>query len=300
MPYLKYIFITGLVLFMPFVLFSQRPADAISITTDRNSINKSDIDFISNNSDFCDYYVVLDFPELIGYSSKSTIPCKKTVSPRSQNIMALRMDNHATTSPTFRYKYTFYRGNINPKLNLDYIYALPIKSGDSTRVRMLQGKDLELVFSFKHTNDTVYACRSGRICDNSLTDYTSRFNRTKERIIVYHDDKSFSEYSNHSKSLVFPGEDIKIGQPIAIMSPNEKGSKFLNFSVSYLDKNKIEDEESGNKHSGIMPVFHTQNKGDLKIEENTTYIKEVTEDMITQEMSKKERAKYEKDKSKQK
>lgn len=298
MHYPKQIFITGLILFMPFIVFSQQHTRAISVTNERGVHNKDDINFVSNNADFCDYYVILEFPELMGYTAKGSIPCKKTVKSGSENMVTLRKDAHFATSPNYSWRYSCFRGNINPKLNLDYIYALPVKSGDNTLIRILQSRDLELLFSFKQTNDTVYACRGGRVCDNNRSDHSARFSRLQERIIIFHDDKSFSEYSNYSKSLIFPGEDIKIGQPIAIISADEKGNKFLKFSVCYLDKNKMEDEESGIKHSAIMPVFHTQNKGDLKIEESTIYTSEITEDMITQEMSKKERAKYEKNKSK--
>ena len=117
------------------------------------------------------------------------------------------------------------------------------------------------------------------------------------RIIVYHNDGSFSEYSGFEKPLVYPGENVKLGQPIAV-NTGKIFPKTVTFAVYYLDKNKVQNAETGNKYSHLVPVFHTLNAGDIKLEEETTYIGEINDHLITQEMSAKQKKRYEKNQAK--
>lgn len=287
-----------LLILLTFLLFSQNSVSqnnklrAVDLEVDRT--NEGNITFTAQNKDYCDYYIVLEFPEIRGYTTSETVPVKKTVRQGNHKVMTLR---RLSNSPSYSYelgKYWHYRGDIDAKLNLDYIYPLPVRTGDSVRVKIPKTGDYEVVFNLKHTGDTVYACRSGKVCDNDLQDSSAKSRSKKEKIIVYHKDKSFSEYSLFSKRLVHAGDYVEVGQPIAVVEQDEKGKKNLSFSVYYLDKNKVKDADTGKKHSSLVPTFHTVNNDDSRLEEKTTYVAELTHDLIVQEMSKKEREKYEK------
>jgi len=272
--------------------FAQVNTRAIQITSERN--NNGDIVFYTNNSDYCDYYVIITFNDVRGYTVRGGNPCKRMVRPGKQEFVTLKKEAGSSVTPSYNMGYRSYRGNIKTKLNLDYIYPLPVKAGEATGFVVSKSNDYEMIFNLRDAGDTVYACRAGRVCDNELTDITSKSQSRKDKIIISHNDQSFSEYSSYTKSLVYPGDYVSVGQPIAVVKSDDAGKKWLSFSIFYLDENKVKTSESSKKHSSLVPVFHTANKGDLKLEEKKKYVAELTDELITQEMSKKEKAKFEK------
>jgi len=249
----------------------------------------------ANNKDFCDYYLSVILSEITG-SDISTHPYSTTINKGERKLFTIKKVSNFTY-PTGRVSYMAYRGRVNPKINPDFVYSFPVKPGDSIRVSPVENADFTLAFDLSFAGDTIYACREGRICDDKLTDQTSKGSAVSTRIIVNHKDGTFSEYSQFEKSLVYPGEYVELGQPIAINTGKTLPKKIA-FAVYYLDKNKVQNRETGSKYSHIVPVFHTLNAGDIKLEANTTYIGDVNEHLITQEMSEKEKKKYEKNKGK--
>ncbi|NDW08499.1 peptidoglycan DD-metalloendopeptidase family protein [Dysgonomonas sp. 520] len=274
---------------MQFCFSQGGKSPAITISSDRD--RDGNITFVSNNDDYCDYYVILDFPELRGYTARGAYPCKKNVRTGRENLLTLKKISD-TSSPGYRWSYTFYRGSINAKPNLDYIYAMPVKSGDSTRVNFGRSGEFKLYFNYRHAGDTVYACRAGKVCNNDLRDGSSKTYTSREKIVIYHKDKTFSEYDRYTTPLVHAGDNVKVGQPIAIVQPDENGKKFVSFAVYYLDKDKM--LADGRKHTSLIPIFHTVNNGDCKLDEKITYVAELTGELVTQDMNKKEKEKYEK------
>jgi len=261
---------------------------AVELTLDYN--RDGDLVCSAENADYCDHYLIFDFSLFGGYKSRESSPYKITIGKgRSEILTFKKMPN---SSPTHKFTYRSYRGNINTKPNLDYIYTLPAKTGDSIQFMLSQGMDYTMSFDFNNCNDTIYACRAGIVCEHRLTDFSSKSRTNKDRIIIFHKDKTFGEYSSYTKALVNPGTYVEAGEPIAITE--RKKDRILLFSVYYLDKNKVANESIGNKHSGLIPIFHTLNMGNTKLEEKKIYIAETTPDVITQEMSKKEKSKYEK------
>jgi len=175
----------------------------------------------------------------------------------------------------------------SPKINPDFIYALPVKTSDSIQAApQKNSKGFTLVFDLSSAGDTIYACREGCV----HYEWTSKVNMENNRMIIKHKDDSFSEYSQFEKLLVSQGNCVKLGQPIAI-NTGKNLSKVIGLAIYYVDKNK-----AGRWYtcSHIVPVFHTLNAGDIKLEENTTYIGEINEYLKIQEMNEK----YEKNKKK--
>ncbi len=284
-----------LLLLIPISLFSQSKNQAVEITTDFNQ--DGDITFISENKNHCDYYIWLDFSLLRGYNMNQPLPYTATVKDGTRRLFTIKRMSDSV-SPTYSWTYRVYKGNANAKLNLDFVFSLPVKSGDSIQAMTSITRDFGIEFDFSHAGDTVYACREGRVCDVELIDQTSKRNTIKRDILIYHKDGSFSEYSLfYDELLVYPGDYVELGQPIAVVNKENK-HKRLNFSVYFLDKNKVKNDEIGNKYTHLVPVFHTANAGDLKLEEKMVYISEITENQVIQEMSNKEKKKYKKDKQK--
>ena len=91
--------------------------------------------------------------------------------------------------------------------------------------RMHKGVDLKL-----HTGDTVYAAFSGRV---RLTNYERR--GYGYYIILRHENELETVYGHLSKFLVQDGEDVKVGQPIAL--GGNTGRSFgahLHFETRYM------------------------------------------------------------------
>lgn len=247
--------------------------------------------FNSLNYDFCEYYVTINFPEINGYTARGSIPYYGTIDTTPRKLLTIKRLSDAF-SYGYSWNYSYYRGSIYVDLNLDYLYALPVKSGDSIRISRSNSHDLELVFNLRYAGDTVYACRSGMVCNNNFDIYASRDNK----FTVYHKDKSFSEYSGYVSALVYPGHFVNIGDPILLVKSDEKGKKSVKFKTYFLDKNKVKNPDTGYKYTPFLPLFHTVNAGDVKPGENITYIAGITEKMITQELSRRELKKFEKNK----
>lgn len=272
--------------------FAQQQNNAIDFKWDwsRSGDGKS-VTINANNRDYCDYYVSLSFKGQTNYTARGSYKGKTARASATSPIVTLVRNNNSGGNGGFNYQ--IYRGNIHDKVNPNFIYALPIKEADSLRFSPSKKQIFESRLTIKSSCDTIFACREGRVCDNDLTDTSAYGSKVKERIIIIHKDGSFGEYGHYTKRLVFPGQYVKIGQPIAISAPSDKGFIRVSFSVYFLDKNKVNDPESALKHSGIIPIFHTANQGNTKLEENTTYIgTTLSDEVIMQDMSKKEQQKY--------
>jgi hypothetical protein len=111
---------------------------------------------------------------------------------------------------------------------------------------------------------------------------------------MYHSDGNFGEYVFKGKSLVYPGERIKMGSPIAVVESTDRNS--FRFSVYFLDKNKLKDNNIGNKHTHFRPFFLTVNEGKVRLENARTYHCKLTDEMLMQDMSKREKKNYLKNK----
>ena len=277
----------------PATLSAQMTNTAVTITSEERP--NGDVAFFSNNNDYCDYYLILNFTQLRGYSDRGGNPFKTSVKTGYKNVTTLKKASN-NSGYAFRWNYRTFRGDINVKPNLDYVYPLPVKVGDIVRIANSNRQEYETIFNLKKAGDTIYACREGIVCNTDLTDGTSRSLRKKEVILVYHKDHTFSEYSLFAESLVGAGDYITMGQPIAIVRADDKERKYVSFSVFYLDKNKVKDNNSGSKHSFLIPTFHTANEGNVKLDERTTYVSQLTDDIITQEMTDKEKKQFEKNK----
>lgn len=277
-------------------ILAQQHSRAVDFKWDWSNDRKS-VSIIAQNKDFCDYYVSLSFKELIGYTTRGSYKGKTARASANTPIVTLIRSGQSVSHDG--YSHRIFRGNIHDKVNPEFVYALPIKEADSLRFVTGKSPIFESFFIIKSSNDTIYACREGRVCNNNLTETTPYGSKIKESIIINHKDGSFGEYKNYNRRLIHAGEYVKMGQPIAISTINDKGFRRISFSVYFLDKNKVKDDENGIKHSGIIPIFETDNKGKTKLEEKTTYFgTSISDDVIMQDMSKKEQQKYLKQKSK--
>lgn len=260
---------------------------AISLMTD---VEDSSLKFSTKNDDYCEYYVSVDLSRVIGFRYART-PYKATVQRGTHLLLTLKWDGSQHTSTQIYYK--SFRGNPNKVINTDFLYALPVRTGDSVTVASYHSDNL-LTFRFDLTNagDTIYASRGGIVCSDHIFDTSVKgYNKPRNIITISHADGSFGEYTEFTEPLVSPGRKVKMGDPIALSQKNNKFYKFVNFSVYFLDKNKLE-LEIANKHTHFTPRFATKTIDKLTLEPNTTYVSSLSDEMLMQDMSNREKKKF--------
>jgi hypothetical protein len=291
-----------LFLLIDFLLLLVLQANAQTMQDPNNAVQLSDnfdgslgrLTFNADNRDFCDYCLTIFFIYAEGFSGIAT-QTSSVISRGQHQIRNYKVMENASRIG-YNYQYAMYRGNPDKKINIDFNYCLPAADEESvTAVEVENNEGYQLAFELP--SDTVYACRGGIVCDDDLKDFTAKGyksfndNRNQSKITVYHNDGSFSEYVFKGKSLVFPGQAVKMGSPIAIVQ-NIADKYSMCFSTYFLDKNKLADNNTGNKHTHFRPFFQTYNYGKLRLENNRVYICEHTDEMLMQDMSKREKKNF--------
>jgi hypothetical protein len=276
----------------------QDPSYALQLWHDFDQ-SQGRLTFHVNNQDFCDYYLYISFIHAVGFEGMSS-GAPVTVSHGRHQILNYRVREGAT-SLSYDYRYAMYRGNSNKKLKADFTYALPAVAKEAVTATVVENQ-AGYQLSFGLPSDTVYACRGGVMCDDNLKDNTAKGyrhfsdNRNLSQITVYHADGSFGEYVFRGKSLIYPGASVKMGNPIALVEGD--GWYAVRFSAYFLDKNKLRDDKVGNKHTHFRPFFQTVDEGKVRLETGKTYLCEYTDEMRMQEMSRREKKNFLKNKLK--
>ncbi|MDR0230695.1 MAG: hypothetical protein LBI82_01060 [Dysgonamonadaceae bacterium] len=267
-------------------------SNAVQLSDDFKQ-SQGQLTFHADNRDFCDYYLQISFLNTEGFSGMPT-GTSAVVRPGEQQIMNYRVQESATRY-SYNYRYAMFRGSIYKKPNVDFAYSLPVVNEETITAKIKENRD-GYQLDFELPTDTIYACRGGVICNDELKDHTAKgyrnFNdsRSMSQITAYHDDGTFGEYVFKGKSLVYPGKNIKMGEAIAIIQKDIAKNSVL-FSVYFLDKNKVKETNTGNKHTHFRPFFQTFD-GKIRLENGKTYICEYTDEVLMQDMTKRERKKF--------
>ena len=226
-------------------------------------------DLILYNNDYCDFYIVL----LRGRKLHDVHPGRNLiVMGRSRKKSGLyKRDINS-------YRLRYYPGRFPKKLNESFPYALPVKHGKETywQTDSLENQ-LTLNFSIPE-GDTVYATRGGVVCKAG----------DGWQVLVYHADCTFAAYLMLESKFVSPGSEIHAGEPIGVAS-----SEGVSISFYYLDKTQFRRVEkvADYPYAHFVPIFRTD-EGDVRPEEGETYCAVTDDELITQEMSRREKRQY--------
>ncbi|MDR0414435.1 MAG: M23 family metallopeptidase [Prevotellaceae bacterium] len=289
-----YLLLLAVALFPAYRSSGQRPDphNAVELSHDFDQTQKR-LTIYSNNKDFCDYHLVVSFIYAEGFEGMSS-EMSRTVGYGKRQVATYRVRADATRY-SYNYRYVMYRGNSEEKPQVDFIYSLPVVANSATTAAVVENPEgYQLAFDLP--SDTVYASRGGVVCDDNLKDNTVKGhkyfndNRRRSQVTVYHADGSFGEYVVDGTSLVYPGQSVKMGSPIA--SVKNTGKYLLLFSVYFLDKNKLKNKDTGNKHTHFRPFFQTINEGKSRLTNGVSYLCEYTDEMLMQDMSRRERKKF--------
>lgn len=222
------------------------------------------------NKDYCDYYLYR-----MNDRSYNLTPGKNTIFKIEKNTP---FENPFKSSSTYRY----YRGKFPKDFQINTPYALPVKDGQKTGWQTDPREPLKtLNFRIKE-GDTIYATRSGIACTTA----------NPQQLLIYHPDQTFAAYLVMNENFIQPGEEVQVGQPVG-----KAGSSRVSISFFFLDENKFKGgESSGYPYSHFAPVFRTT-EGDIKLKEKTIYQAVIDDELITQDMTKRDKKKYMKHKN---
>jgi hypothetical protein len=286
----KYVCALFIILQSVYLANAQVPTinSAVQVSADFDR-SRGQLTFSTYNIDFCDYYVRIFFLDVDGFEGISYNQVTSAIVGRGKRQIRIYRTKTGATRHTYRYNYKIYRGNSAKKPNTDFIYALPVTVGDTVTSKIVGYEGGYQVF-FDLPTDTIYACRSGVMCDDNLSGYPVDMSQ----ITLYHVDGSLSGYVFKGKPLAAPGQQIKMGTPIAVVERYlDKYSVCL--STYFLDKNKMA-SNFPRKYTHFLPFFQTANEGKAQLQNEKTYTCELTDEMRMQEMSKREKKKFLKNK----
>lgn len=224
----------------------QDPNNAVLLSDNFDS-NQGRLTFYADNRDFCDYYLYISFIHAEGFLGMAS-SASVVVNHGQRQILSYKVMKNASKI-RYNYRYAMYRGDPNKKTNVDFAYCLPVAKDESVTAEAVENSDgYQLVFDLP--SDTVYACRNGIVCDDKLKDFTAKgyknFNdhRNQSQITLCHEDGSFGEYVFMGKSLVFSGQQIKMGSPIAIVQNLENNRAYI---CEHTDEMLMQDMNKGEK-----------------------------------------------------
>lgn len=229
--------------------------------------SSGDLELNYYNDDMCDYYLFQERDR-----SYNIAPGKNTIFRKDKNSQS---ENPLTNSTRYR----FFRGRFPEDFNINTPYALPVKNGKNISWQVdirEQMKTMNFVIS---ENDTIYATRRGIACKTAHP----------QQLLIYHSDHTFAAYLMMKQNFIHTSEEVMVGQPVGIA-----GSWGVSISYFFMDSNKFQiTGPTGYPYSHFTPIFRTD-KGDIKMEEKTSYKAIIDNDLLMQEMSKREKKKFQK------
>ena len=232
------------------------------------------------NNDHCSYLVVRK-----GARYYNAFPGENLVESRP-------VQSQASEGSFSKTEYRYYRGFFPKKEPADGYYALPLAVGDSILIEphMMRDRNSErtenyLSFSIQN-NDTVYAMRGGVAC----------LVGDKKGVIINHIDETFAVYYHMRRALVQPGDAVEVGQPVGLVA---SGKVYVGFV--YLDEKYFKQKELAVEYpyTHFVPQLWDGEQffqpGEMA---KSIVVPTLTTDLITQDMTKAQKKRYLKAKSK--
>lgn len=293
-----------------FTSFSQRSLIRVSWEKD----SKGDYVFYAENRSIRKQTVVVYFSSLTGLNPDTSLPAIKSVSGGKSRLF--RLSKSGTGASNFNYGYSYYTGVANPKIK-DFTYGLPIASGKETKTLELTSlkesygdgeapTDYYALGFLLNKGDTIFAARGGRVVeieqDKEAIGSNMTYARARNKIEIEHKDGTIAMYSVFKKgsAMVEVGEDIMLGQPLALAEGEGYNAGYhTRLMVLYLklDKMKNLKDEDFMSWGYVTPKFNTSDSDPKVLMNNIKYTSYIDEDMITQDMTKRQKKKYLKEKS---
>lgn len=280
------------------VTVAAQSKNPVTVTYDRSS--KGDVTFWAENTAYAPHTVTINFTKLTGTSSFSEGASTDILVGHGKRQLVTLHPSVEGRFIGFSYRTLSQKGNIRARVDTNYLYLLPLAVGKTVRAnRMVSLESLFkgakpskriTGFAFKtNEGDTVMAARGGLVTEveDQLASTTENkyFNATENYVEVYHKDGSFAHYKLFKNGGVFvlPGDEVTPGQPLGIIGgSNYKMGSHLRFTVF---------SPSLERYS-FTPSFYLGAGKNGRPVERELYVSEHPQEVIMQEMTKKEKKKY--------
>lgn len=302
--FVKYLLLTFLL--QGFCLISSAQ-DGISVTYDQD--NGGNYKFYSHNENYCTYTLEVNFQELRNLKWRIQIPFIKEINHGTNYLFTLEAGDPYQNS-SFQYSIAYINGCMNPEINSEINYLLPVGKGKITKTfpidylkineRTTEPKDYYAVGFIMEEGDTIFAARRGVVCslrDTSSLSYTGYVYSSDDNYIeIFQQDCSFARYQVLSKSLVIVGQHVEAGDPIAIAGgENYTTGIHVRFLVYYNDADQNQSRKGldlNAKMACVPLVFCTEEQQNQQLTVGNMYTGAQPDSIITQEMSKRELKKW--------
>ncbi len=296
----KYIFLfLSLLLSTP--AFSQ--LRQINITSERDS--NGNIVFYAQNNTSRNYHIVLTMTKLMSLRCDCQLPFEGNVGLGKKRLFKLIPDG-LVDQADYDYRWSFYEGFANPKLNEKVTYLIPVKSGipvttlGLSSIKETYGSEKApanfYAVGFKmDEGEQVLAARRGTVVEikngQEGAGGNLSYSRNSSSILIRHRDNSLARYSvlKDNSFLVQVGDEVEAGDPMATVGgENYASGTHMRLMVYYLKFDKQKNE--GNRYSWeyIKPVFATENEGNTQLADGEQYVSSHSEALILQEWTKRE------------
>jgi hypothetical protein len=303
----KMVLICACLMICSFSLYAQR---LIEIRYEADA--KGGYVFSCFNNAYCNYILDLGFTTFKNVKSDRPLPFHGEVKPGYNKLFTITpVDIQAATQ--FNFNSQYQKGCMNPVVNRDYTYLLPITPGKDAQVYEMspdklpdstsrsvvkpatdKGTDSETwyVLRFKmKAGDTIYAARKGIVTElqdqNGANDAGQTSIGTENYIEIVQPDCSFARYGilKKNSALVKPGQSVKAGQAIGLVGGDAYGrGSDLRFSVYYYQDENVASLK-GVRHYIITQIW-TKNNGKGRLKHGVVYISEFPAAVLNQETPK--------------
>ncbi|OEK05733.1 peptidoglycan DD-metalloendopeptidase family protein [Roseivirga misakiensis] len=282
----------------------------VRLTREQDRNNPEDYIIYANNPTGEDRHVVVIFTDLVGYTSSLANPPAVNIGPGRSKLLRMKRDE-LTSGATFQFEYYTHPGVANPKIKkVDYV--LPVDPGKTVSVKKLTDARLSfggasaenIYYGLAFTGnegDTIRAVRGGMVQeivqDQDTEGQNVVFSKTKNYLTIKHADGTIASYDifKSKSAMVEEGDEVLAGAPLALLTgENYQMGPNFRLSIRYLKFTYSKALKSNEWYSYhyIKPKFSTAKEGVRELQGNYTYTAVLNDDLITQDMSRKQKKKY--------
>jgi len=267
--------------------------------------------FYANNQSPSPFIVTIDFTTLRNLRASTSLPYSRNVNRGRSRLFNLtkEMDNFQTD---YRYRYRTHTGCLNTEPD-DIEYLLPYPEGVKARsgelsyvynrLRKDAPEDWYSIVFYMEDNSIIHAARKGTVVsirDGENSKYEGLvFSSNRNYVVIAHDDCTFARYSTFRDDKIFVdvGDTVYPGDPLGEMAGEEFGfGNQIRLLIYYRNDESVtfnrEDSEGIHRWHYVKPTFRTSAGKSQTPEKGTEYTSIHPEEVITEEMGRRERRRW--------
>lgn len=246
----------------------------------RRTNKDNTVDILCNKTRPGNYTLILSFSNMDNAVIDS--PSKRVVLKGVGQVPVLTIyPTSKFNPPSFWYSYTVIEGVLDPEVDSTFVYRIPLSAGKQVLTSRFSQKNNRVGFNTQ-VGDTIYAPRKGM-----LYSITPNKNNGTLTVMIENGDFTYSMIGGikqGSMGMMKLGDMVFPDTPLGVAAV-----EYIPFSLLYrgIDTSKPTDK-TYTKYFYIKPIFATE-QGNVKVEPSSRYTVVADADLITKEMSNKEK-----------